>query len=98
MPFAPWSRHTLAFAVLVAGVAAPPSHGQPTAAVKTSPNKPGKSSPESAQVQARHYVVLVSLDGFRWDYAQRDGAAHLLALGKRGSRLRMACCPATLPS
>jgi alkaline phosphatase D len=29
-------------------------------------------------------VVLVSLDGFRWDYARRDGATHLLALGKQG--------------
>jgi len=26
----------------------------------------------------------VSLDGFRWDYAKRDGATHLLALGKHG--------------
>jgi predicted AlkP superfamily pyrophosphatase or phosphodiesterase len=31
-----------------------------------------------------HYVVLVSLDGFRWDYAKRDGATHLLAIGKKG--------------
>ena len=29
-------------------------------------------------------MVLVSLDGFRWDYARRDGATHLLALGKKG--------------
>jgi alkaline phosphatase D len=29
-------------------------------------------------------VVLVSLDGFRWDYAKRDNATHLLALGKQG--------------
>ena len=29
-------------------------------------------------------VVLVELDGFRWDYAARDGAKNLLALGKRG--------------
>jgi alkaline phosphatase D len=29
-------------------------------------------------------VVLVSLDGFRWDYAERDHATHLLALGKQG--------------
>jgi len=34
--------------------------------------------------QHQHYVVLVSLDGFRWDYAKRDNATHLLALGKRG--------------
>jgi alkaline phosphatase D len=38
----------------------------------------------TAKAMAQHYVVLVSLDGFRWDYAQRDGATHLLALGKQG--------------
>jgi alkaline phosphatase D len=38
----------------------------------------------SAAAQKAHYVVLVSLDGFRWDYARHDGAANLLALGKRG--------------
>lgn len=38
----------------------------------------------SANAMAQHYVVLVSLDGFRWDYAQRDGAVHLLELGKHG--------------
>ena len=42
------------------------------------------NGPNSAKAQSRHYVVLVSLDGFRWDYAKRDGAAHLLALGKHG--------------
>ena len=41
----------------------------------------GANSPHA---QAQHYVVLVSLDGFRWDYAKRDNAIHLLALGKRG--------------
>ncbi|MGH9598486.1 MAG: ectonucleotide pyrophosphatase/phosphodiesterase [Terracidiphilus sp.] len=39
----------------------------------------------SAEAQNRHYVVLVSLDGFRWDYAARDGATHLLALAKEGA-------------
>ncbi len=38
----------------------------------------------SERAKAQHYVVLVSLDGFRWDYAKRDGAKHLLALGKQG--------------
>ena len=38
----------------------------------------------SAAAQKAHYVVLVSLDGFRWDYAKNFGATHLLALGKRG--------------
>jgi alkaline phosphatase D len=30
-------------------------------------------------------VVLVSLDGFRYDYARKDGAKHLLALGAGGA-------------
>jgi predicted AlkP superfamily pyrophosphatase or phosphodiesterase len=38
----------------------------------------------SAWAQSQHYVVLVSLDGFRWDYPKRDNAAHLLALGRQG--------------
>ena len=38
----------------------------------------------SAAAQKAHYVVLVSLDGFRWDYAKRDGAVNLLALARRG--------------
>jgi len=38
----------------------------------------------SAWAEQQHYVVLVSLDGFRWDYAKRDHATHLLALGKAG--------------
>jgi len=42
------------------------------------------NGPNSADAQKQHYVVLVSLDGFRWDYAKRDGATHLLALGKKG--------------
>ncbi len=42
------------------------------------------NGPNSPAAQKAHYVVLVSLDGFRWDYAKRDGATHLLALGKQG--------------
>ena len=38
----------------------------------------------SAAAQSAHYLVLVSLDGFRWDYAVRYGAKHLLALGRAG--------------
>ena len=38
----------------------------------------------SAAAQSSHYVVLVSLDGFRWDYPAKYGAPHLLALGKQG--------------
>ena len=34
------------------------------------------------------YVVLVSLDGFRYDYAARDGARHLLAMREAGASAR----------
>ena len=40
--------------------------------------------PNSAWAEQQHYVVLVSLDGFRWDYARRDRATHLLAVGREG--------------
>ena len=42
------------------------------------------NAPNSAWAQQQHYVVVVSLDGFRWDYARRNHAEHLLALGKKG--------------
>ena len=42
------------------------------------------NGPNSAAAQKAHYVVLVSLDGFRWDYAKKLGAKNLLALGKQG--------------
>ena len=51
----------------------------------------------SESARKAHYVVLVSLDGFRWDYAKRDGATHLLAMGKTGRvGARKGCCPAIL--
>jgi len=59
----------------------------PCQSVQPSPRLPvvqvdhGANSPTAEKA---HYVVLVSLDGFRWDYARRDGATHLLALGKQG--------------
>jgi alkaline phosphatase D len=34
--------------------------------------------------QDKPYVLLISLDGFRYDYAERDHAANLLALAKSG--------------
>jgi predicted AlkP superfamily pyrophosphatase or phosphodiesterase len=42
------------------------------------------NGPNASSAQGQHYVVLVSLDGFRWDYAKRDNAKNLLALGKAG--------------
>src|SRR5579863_3955571 len=39
----------------------------------------GQSAP------TRPYVVLVSLDGFRYDYAEKYHATHLQAIGKAGA-------------
>jgi predicted AlkP superfamily pyrophosphatase or phosphodiesterase len=41
--------------------------------------------PNAPEVMQRHYVVMVSLDGFRYDYLKKYGATHLLAMGKRGA-------------
>jgi predicted AlkP superfamily pyrophosphatase or phosphodiesterase len=85
MRFRALSRLALAslFLALSLGLAAQ----QPS--VQDAPNPPlpvihVDNGPNSAAAEAQHYVVLVSLDGFRWDYARRDGATHLLALGKHG--------------
>lgn len=61
-----------------------PSLGQAPALNPALPLTHVDHGPNSARAQSRHYVVLVSLDGFRWDYARRDKATHLLALGKKG--------------
>ncbi len=49
----------------------------PVITVDHGPNAPAQRS--------KHYVVLVSLDGFRYDYARRYGARHLQALAARGA-------------
>jgi predicted AlkP superfamily pyrophosphatase or phosphodiesterase len=41
--------------------------------------------PNTAAQQAKHYVVLVSLDGFRYDYPTKYGAKNLLAMSTRGA-------------
>lgn len=74
-----------AAALILLGLAAGPVvEGQGTALSPALPLTLVDHGPNSAKAQSAHYVVLVSLDGFRWDYALRDRAAHLLALGKRG--------------
>jgi predicted AlkP superfamily pyrophosphatase or phosphodiesterase len=42
-------------------------------------------APNSAAQQNKHYVVLVSIDGFRYDYATKYGATHLLNVAKKGA-------------
>ena len=41
--------------------------------------------PNALIQQRKHYVILVSLDGFRWDYAKQDGAKNLLAIAAHGA-------------
>lgn len=54
--------------------------------VEHGPNAP-------AQIH-KHYVVLVSLDGFRYDYAKKYGATHLLAIAARGASAPEGMIPA----
>ena len=41
--------------------------------------------PNALLQQQKHYVVLVSLDGFRWDYAKKYSAKNLLAIAAHGA-------------
>jgi len=70
--------------LLVLGASAYRCAGQGTGFNPALPLTHVDNGPNSTWAQSQHYVVLVSLDGFRWDYARRDNAAHLLALAKRG--------------
>src|SRR5579871_4053090 len=72
----------LTLALAAAGGLASTSHAQ--APSSSLPVIHVDNGPNSAAAQKAHYVVLVSLDGFRWDYTKRFGATHLLALGRQG--------------
>jgi alkaline phosphatase D len=56
------------------------SQGPPSVPVVFTPH--GDNVPAQ---QSKPYVILVSLDGFRYDYAQRYGARNLQALARRGA-------------
>jgi len=79
-------RRALAWFAVAVGLASPalPAAGQETGFNPALPLTQAANPPNSEWAQQQHYVVLVSLDGFRWDYAARDHAVHLLALGKQG--------------
>lgn len=67
------------FAAVGAGAQRPaaPAQNQPVIFTDHGPN---------ALVQERkHYVVLVSLDAFRWDFAKKYGAKNLLAMAVHGA-------------
>ncbi len=79
-------RLIFSLALAALGLAATPqtAPGQGTRFNPALPLTHVDNGPNSAWAQNQHYLVLVSLDGFRWDYAVRDHATHLLALGKHG--------------
>jgi predicted AlkP superfamily pyrophosphatase or phosphodiesterase len=79
-------RWTFAAVSVVLGLASTTQSlaGQKTGFNPVLPLQHVDNGPNSAWAQSQHYLVLVSLDGFRWDYAKRDNATHLLALGKAG--------------
>jgi predicted AlkP superfamily pyrophosphatase or phosphodiesterase len=45
---------------------------------------PGRTN--SALQQQKPYLILISIDGFRYDYPEKHGAPHLLSLVKHGVR------------
>ena len=51
----------------------------------------GRNTPEQ---QAKHYVVLVSLDGFRFDYAQKYHAENILGMMQNGANAPHGMIPA----
>ena len=80
-------RHLIALRCLLGlgfALFALPTNGQRTGFNPALPLTHVDNGPNSQWAQDQHYLVLVSLDGFRWDYAKRDHAMHLLAIGKAG--------------
>lgn len=84
MRFRSLSGAVLAGLLLLFQCAAAPTQANAQQVAPVPPVLHVDNGPNSEAAQRAHYVVLVSLDGFRWDYAKRDGATHLLALGKQG--------------
>jgi alkaline phosphatase D len=72
----------LLFALLLTVISLPPAYASPhaKAPVIEVPNADNR-----AEQLAKHYVVLVSIDGFRYDYAKLYGATHLDAVAREGA-------------
>src|SRR5580692_1776185 len=75
-----WPTRRALPALLILILLAATCAGQSTSSVVAVPNPPN-----TIAQQAKHYVVLVSLDGFRYDYATKYGAKNLLTMAKRGA-------------
>jgi alkaline phosphatase D len=76
----------LVSALLLIAISAVAAHAAPHAVAHSKPQvietANGDNGPEQS---AKHYVVLVSIDGFRYDYAKLYGAQHLNAIAKEGA-------------
>jgi predicted AlkP superfamily pyrophosphatase or phosphodiesterase len=81
----------LLLALLLLAALPPFAHGAPhaKAPVVEVPNADNR-----AEQLAKHYVVLVSIDGFRYDYAKLYGATHLDAIAKDGATASDGMLPA----
>src|ERR1700690_4457389 len=83
--------------VLAAGWLVTSSCAQGTAPVNSAGIAPVIAvdhGPNAPQQMAKPYVILVSLDGFRYDYAKRYHADHLLALAAEGASAPEGMLPA----
>ena len=54
-------------------------------ALAQSPVVTGDAAPNTKHAEKQHYVVLVSLDGFRFDYVTKWSATHIAALASAGA-------------
>jgi predicted AlkP superfamily pyrophosphatase or phosphodiesterase len=70
---------------LLTAVFAATASAQAISPVVISPVITVDHGPNAPQQISKHYVILVSLDGFRYDYAKKYHAEHLLALGAQGA-------------
>src|SRR3954470_23886649 len=82
-------RHLLSALLLTATLVAA-ADAAPRSTPRTAPqSKPHvievPNADNRAEQLAKHYVVLVSIDGFRYDYAKLYGAPHLDAIAKDGA-------------
>src|SRR5579859_7966204 len=75
----PWLALLLLSGAALCAPAQTPSQPDPTPVVHVDnpPNTPAQ--------QAKHYVILVSLDGFRYDYPTKYGAPHLQSMAALGA-------------
>ena len=84
MRFAAWRRPALAFVLAAMGAGTLPLPAQPDAIGKSLLQQAERAH-DSEHIQAERYLVLVVLDGFGLNYAQREKPAHLQSLASHGA-------------